>query len=61
MGLRASTLSQKFWGVETILAGKKRKRDDDLNEFLPDHAPDDGESYGSLEFNEILDEEVSST
>ena len=26
MGLRASTLWQNFWGVETILANKKRKR-----------------------------------
>ncbi|CCM03183.1 uncharacterized protein FIBRA_05305 [Fibroporia radiculosa] len=38
---------------------KKRKRDDDLNEFLPDHPPDEGAMYGSLEFNEILDEEPS--
>ena len=37
---------------------KKRKRDDDLNEFLPDRPPDDGELYGSLEFEEVLDEEV---
>jgi superfamily II DNA helicase RecQ len=28
MGLRASTLWQNFWGVETILADKKRKRND---------------------------------
>ncbi|KAJ9625493.1 hypothetical protein H2203_004250 [Taxawa tesnikishii (nom. ined.)] len=27
MGLRASTLWQDFWGVETMLKGKKRKRD----------------------------------
>ncbi|THH32881.1 hypothetical protein EUX98_g1289 [Antrodiella citrinella] len=37
-------------------AKKKRKRDDTLNDYLPDHAPDDGESYGTLSFNEILDE-----
>jgi len=37
---------------------KKRKRDDDLNEFLPDRPPDEGELYDSLEFNEVLDEEV---
>ncbi|TCD69650.1 hypothetical protein EIP91_006667 [Steccherinum ochraceum] len=37
---------------------RKRKRNDDLNDLLPDHNPDDGESYGSLDFNEILDEEV---
>ncbi|TBU32804.1 hypothetical protein BD311DRAFT_511218 [Dichomitus squalens] len=37
---------------------KKRKRDDDVNEFLPDRPPEEGDSYGSLEFNEILDEEA---
>ncbi|TFY56315.1 hypothetical protein EVJ58_g7720 [Rhodofomes roseus] len=37
---------------------KKRKRDDDLNELLPDRPPDDGELYGSLEFKEVLDETV---
>ncbi|KAI0723273.1 hypothetical protein C8Q76DRAFT_722285 [Earliella scabrosa] len=37
---------------------KKRRRDDDLNELLPDTARQEGESYGSLEFNEILDEEA---
>ena len=37
---------------------KKRKRDDDLNEFLPDRPPDGGELYGSLDFKEALDEEV---
>ncbi|OSX60264.1 hypothetical protein POSPLADRAFT_1147841 [Postia placenta MAD-698-R-SB12] len=37
---------------------KKRKRDDDLNEFLPDRHPEEGEQYGSLEFNELLDEQV---
>lgn len=39
-------------------ARKKRKRDDDLNELLPDRSPDEGESFSSLEFNEILDEKV---
>lgn len=37
---------------------KKRKRDDDLNEFLPDRHPEESEQYGSLEFNELLDEQV---
>ncbi|KZT12484.1 uncharacterized protein LAESUDRAFT_668161, partial [Laetiporus sulphureus 93-53] len=40
---------------------KKRKRDDDLNEFLPDRLQDEGEQYGSLEFDEVLDEEVLQT
>lgn len=31
-----------------------------FNELLPNHALDDGESYGSLAFNEILDEQVRS-
>ncbi|KAI0353631.1 hypothetical protein OH77DRAFT_1522500 [Trametes cingulata] len=37
---------------------RKRKRDDDLNELLPSKPREEGDSYGSLEFNEILDEEV---
>ncbi|EJF61207.1 hypothetical protein BD309DRAFT_1072100 [Dichomitus squalens] len=37
---------------------KKRKRDDDVNQFLPDRPPEEGDSYGSLEFNEVLDEEA---
>ncbi|KAI0081739.1 hypothetical protein K474DRAFT_1635035 [Panus rudis PR-1116 ss-1] len=37
---------------------EKRKRDNDLNEFLPDRQVDEGETYGDLDFGEILDEEV---
>lgn len=39
---------------------KKRKRDEDRNEFLPDRSRDelDEQAVGSLEFNEVLDEEV---
>ena len=39
---------------------RKRKRDQDRNEFLPDRSRDELEeqSVGSLEFNEVLDEEV---
>ncbi|CAL1700750.1 unnamed protein product [Somion occarium] len=37
---------------------KKRRRDDDLNEFLPDRPTDEGDTYASLDFNEILNEEV---
>ncbi|KAG2077339.1 hypothetical protein BDR04DRAFT_1065949 [Suillus decipiens] len=40
---------------------QKRKRDDDLNEFLPDGPPDEAAAYGSLEFNEVLDEAVLKT
>ncbi|KAI0960287.1 hypothetical protein AcW1_004838 [Taiwanofungus camphoratus] len=47
--------------AETQRPRKKRKRDDDLNEFFPDRPLDEGEMYGSLEFNEILDEEVLKT
>ncbi|RPD67196.1 hypothetical protein L227DRAFT_619426 [Lentinus tigrinus ALCF2SS1-6] len=39
-------------------AKKKRKRDDDLNELLPDKPPQEGDSYGSLDFHEVLDEEA---
>ncbi len=38
----------------------KRKRDDDVNELLPDKPPQEGDSYGSLDFHEVLDEEVRS-
>ncbi|KAH9951615.1 hypothetical protein B0H21DRAFT_716738 [Amylocystis lapponica] len=37
---------------------RKRKRDNDINEFLPDRPSNEGELFGSLEFNEVLDEEV---
>ncbi|KAH8105877.1 hypothetical protein BXZ70DRAFT_917193 [Cristinia sonorae] len=37
---------------------KKLRRGDTLNGLLPDHPIDEGESYGSLDFNEILDETV---
>ncbi|KAI0661016.1 hypothetical protein C8Q70DRAFT_1044290 [Cubamyces menziesii] len=40
---------------------RKRKRDDDLNELLPSKPSEDGDGYGSLEFNEVLDEEVIKT
>ncbi|PCH41074.1 hypothetical protein WOLCODRAFT_162792 [Wolfiporia cocos MD-104 SS10] len=42
---------------------RKRKRDDERNEFLPDRPSDEeeGAQYSSLEFNEILDEQVLST
>lgn len=39
---------------------RKRKRDDDLNELLPSGPPNEGASMGSLEFNEVFDEEASS-
>ena len=40
---------------------RKRKRDDERNEFLPDRPAEELEerAYGSLEFNEVLDESVS--
>ncbi|KIP10711.1 hypothetical protein PHLGIDRAFT_100851 [Phlebiopsis gigantea 11061_1 CR5-6] len=39
---------------------RKRKRVEDRNEFVPDRPDDEleGRSVGSLEFNEVLDEEV---
>lgn len=42
-------------------AKRKRKRDDERNEFLPDRPSEELEeqAYGSLEFNEVRDEEVS--
>ncbi|KAH9899901.1 hypothetical protein C8Q73DRAFT_638258 [Cubamyces lactineus] len=40
---------------------RKRRRDDDLNELLPSKPSEDGDGYGSLEFNEVLDEEAIKT
>ncbi|KAL0576922.1 hypothetical protein V5O48_005068 [Marasmius crinis-equi] len=39
---------------------RKRKRNEEVNEFLPS-APDEAAGYGSLDFNEVLDEEVLRT
>ncbi|KAG2042350.1 hypothetical protein BDR03DRAFT_945113 [Suillus americanus] len=47
--------------VVTTPVKRKRKRDDDLHELLPDGPPDEAATYGSLEFNEILDEAVLKT
>ncbi|KAK7695880.1 hypothetical protein QCA50_000518 [Cerrena zonata] len=43
---------------QTQTARRKRKRDDDLNELLPDRPIDEGESLGNLDFNEVLNEET---
>ncbi|EJD01102.1 uncharacterized protein FOMMEDRAFT_90098 [Fomitiporia mediterranea MF3/22] len=40
---------------------RKRKRDDDLNEFLPAGPSSEGAALGSFEFNEVVDEEVLQT
>ncbi|KAG6333721.1 hypothetical protein ID866_5364 [Astraeus odoratus] len=40
---------------------KKRKLDDDLNDQLPLTPPDEASTYGNLDFEEILDEEVLRT
>ncbi|KAG6857107.1 hypothetical protein H0H87_009668 [Tephrocybe sp. NHM501043] len=37
---------------------RKRKRLDDVNEFLPQGPADEAATYGSLDFGEILDEEI---
>ena len=37
---------------------KKRKRDDNFNELLLAGPVDEAAKYGSLDFGEILDEEV---
>ncbi|KAI0308853.1 hypothetical protein OF83DRAFT_1253700 [Amylostereum chailletii] len=37
---------------------KKRKRDPDVNEFLPDGPVEDGAELGTLDFDELLDEEA---
>ncbi|THV08473.1 hypothetical protein K435DRAFT_771969 [Dendrothele bispora CBS 962.96] len=40
---------------------RKRKRVEEKNEFLPDGPTDEAADYGSLEFDEIMDEEVIKT
>ncbi|KAG6869261.1 hypothetical protein C0993_000014 [Termitomyces sp. T159_Od127] len=40
---------------------RKRKRPDDVNEFLPKGPADEAANYGSLDFGEILDEEILMT
>ncbi|OAX44571.1 hypothetical protein K503DRAFT_825731 [Rhizopogon vinicolor AM-OR11-026] len=47
--------------ILTTPTKKKRKRDDDLNEFLPEEPPDEAAAYGSLGFSEVLDEAVLKT
>jgi hypothetical protein len=47
--------------VVTTPVKRKRKWDDDLNELLPDGPPDEAAAYGSLEFNEVLDEAILKT
>ncbi|KAG2156137.1 hypothetical protein DEU56DRAFT_765719 [Suillus clintonianus] len=47
--------------VVTTPVKRKRKWDDDLNELLPDGPSDEAAAYGSLEFNEVLDEAVLKT
>ncbi|KAH8113260.1 hypothetical protein DFH11DRAFT_1601049 [Phellopilus nigrolimitatus] len=44
--------------ARTKPASKKRKRDDDLNEFLPTGPRDEGAALGSFEFNEVTDVEA---
>ncbi|KAF8138409.1 hypothetical protein EV363DRAFT_1252028 [Boletus edulis] len=44
--------------VQILITPKKRKRDDDLNELLPEAPPDETSAYGSMDFNDVLDEEV---
>ncbi len=44
--------------LQTKPPQKKRKRDHDLNELLPERPREEGDSYGSLQFNENLDEGV---
>ncbi|KAI0092018.1 hypothetical protein BDY19DRAFT_990766 [Irpex rosettiformis] len=57
--------SQKHVGTATDAgeSRRKRKRNDKCNEFLPDRPTDELEeqAYGSLEFNEVLDETVLQT
>ncbi|KAG6821636.1 hypothetical protein H0H93_000145 [Arthromyces matolae] len=46
--------------VEAAITPPKRKRNrpDDINEFLPKAPVDDASTYGSLDFGEILEEDV---
>ena len=44
------------------MSSRKRRKvaNDSKNEFLPDKPSDEGADFGSLEFQELLDEEVCS-
>ena len=54
------TLAKQNVPTSTAAPKRKRKRQADRNEFLPDRSAEEleEETYGSLEFNEVLDEEV---
>ncbi|KAL5530672.1 GLN1 [Sanghuangporus sanghuang] len=45
-------------GKKSTQSPRKRKRDDDLNEPLPNGPDNESTSLGSLDFNEVLDEET---
>ncbi|KAI3612201.1 hypothetical protein WG66_012156 [Moniliophthora roreri] len=55
--------SQPMTAVETVTTptNRKRKRNEDENEFLPKGPVDEASQYGSLDFNETVDEEVLQT
>jgi hypothetical protein len=40
---------------------KKRKISQDVNELLPEGPVDEGKTYGGLQFDEVVDEEVLKT
>ncbi|KAL5527335.1 hypothetical protein ACEPAG_6126 [Sanghuangporus baumii] len=48
-------------GKKSTQSQRKRKRDDDLNEPLPNGLDNESTSLGSLDFNEVLDEEILRT
>ncbi|KAL5488105.1 hypothetical protein ACEPAI_6213 [Sanghuangporus weigelae] len=48
-------------GKKSTQSPRKRKRDDDLNEPLPNGPDNESTSLGSLDFNEVLDEEILRT
>ncbi|KAI0771594.1 hypothetical protein BD413DRAFT_624977 [Trametes elegans] len=57
----ASASAAKTAKAGSSQPNRKRRRNDDVNELLPSGPPQEGTEYGSLEFNEILDEEAIKT
>ncbi|KAF8517789.1 hypothetical protein JB92DRAFT_2809579 [Gautieria morchelliformis] len=57
----AAALTKPSTSNATKPLPKKRKRDDDLNELLPEGPRDEGAYCGSLEFDELLDEQALRT
>ncbi|KAF8591593.1 hypothetical protein K439DRAFT_1380652, partial [Ramaria rubella] len=55
-GSSSTVLSKPSSNMKKVASPKKRKRDDNLNPYLPDAIPGVTTEYDSLDFDELLDE-----